>query len=94
MYTELDYRNELYHHGIRGQRWGVRRYQNPDGSYTNAGRKRYGLPASEYKSLSRAERKKVKSDYKIENYRKSLESLSERRANYESSKAKEYKKTD
>lgn len=32
---------ELYHHGILGQRWGVRRYQNPDGSYTEAGKKRY-----------------------------------------------------
>lgn len=33
--------NELYHHGIKGQRWGIRRYQNPDGSLTPAGRKRY-----------------------------------------------------
>lgn len=33
--------NELYHHGIKGQRWGVRRYQNSDGSLTNAGRVRY-----------------------------------------------------
>lgn len=33
---------ELYHHGIKGQRWGVRRYQNEDGSLTTAGRKRYG----------------------------------------------------
>ena len=32
--------NELYHHGIKGQRWGVRRYQNPDGSLTDEGRKR------------------------------------------------------
>lgn len=32
---------ELYHHGIKGQRWGIRRYQNPDGSLTNAGRARY-----------------------------------------------------
>lgn len=33
--------NVLYHHGIKGQRWGVRRYQNEDGSLTNAGKKRY-----------------------------------------------------
>lgn len=34
--------DELYHHGIKGQKWGVRRYQNEDGSLTNAGKKRYG----------------------------------------------------
>lgn len=33
--------NELYHHGIKGQRWGVRRYQYADGSLTPAGQKRY-----------------------------------------------------
>lgn len=32
--------NELYHHGIKGQRWGVRRYQNADGSLTPAGQKK------------------------------------------------------
>lgn len=31
---------ELYHHGIKGQRWGVRRYQNKDGTLTAAGRRR------------------------------------------------------
>ena len=31
---------ELYHFGIKGQRWGIRRYQNKDGSLTTAGRKR------------------------------------------------------
>ena len=33
--------NELYHHGIKGQKWGIRRYQNKDGSLTNSGEKRY-----------------------------------------------------
>ena len=36
------YGEELYHHGIQGQKWGVRRYQNEDGTLTDAGKKRYG----------------------------------------------------
>ena len=34
--------DELMHHGIKGMKWGVRRYQNPDGTLTAEGRKRYG----------------------------------------------------
>ena len=33
--------NELYHHGILGQKWGIRRFQNEDGSLTPEGEKRY-----------------------------------------------------
>lgn len=33
--------NELYHHGIKGQKWGIRRYQNLDGTLTEEGKRRY-----------------------------------------------------
>lgn len=35
------YNNELIHYGVKGQKWGVRRYQNKDGGLTEAGKKRY-----------------------------------------------------
>lgn len=38
---------ELYHWGIKGMKWGVRRFQNPDGSLTPAGKKRYGAEDGE-----------------------------------------------
>lgn len=43
---------ELYHHGIKGQRWGVRRYQNTDGSLTSKGRTRYDVGDPKSKSES------------------------------------------
>lgn len=33
--------NELQHHGVKGQKWGIRRFQNSDGTLTSAGKKRY-----------------------------------------------------
>lgn len=36
------YSDELYHHGVKGQKWGERNYQYEDGSLTPAGRDRYG----------------------------------------------------
>lgn len=39
-YVECDY-NSIYHYGIKGTKWGVRRFQNEDGSLTPAGEQRY-----------------------------------------------------
>lgn len=44
--------SELYHYGIKGQKWGVRRYQNEDGTLTPEGKKRYLNPDGSYNDLA------------------------------------------
>ena len=51
--------NELYHHGIDGQKHGIRRFQNLDGSLTPAGRERYGVGPARDKSRWGIFRKKT-----------------------------------
>ena len=78
----------LVHHGIEGQKWGVRRYQNPDGSLTIEGKKRYSNSDSdslaeleaakarkmlEFYDKKRAAQKKIASDPKNFNQSKEKE---------------------
>lgn len=49
--TTYIYKDELYHHGIKGQRWGIRRFQNEDGTYTEEGKKRYEITVQERRGL-------------------------------------------
>lgn len=62
--------HELYHYGVKGMKWGVRRYQNYDGSLTPAGQKRYASSSDLAKKLAD---RTLDSDKKREKLSKSYE---------------------
>jgi myosin heavy subunit len=76
----------LQHHGTKGQRWGVRRYQNKDGSLTPAGRKRYSKEMDKLK----AEEQKLKAEKKVLDNKKKTQAkfdkLDEKKAKLEADK--------
>lgn len=83
----VDNSNNIYHHGIKGMKWGVRRYQNSDGSLTPEGERRYShmSPTKSDSSVT----KRVKSDwYNLSNdqfmskYKTSKDSYSRRVKKY------------
>lgn len=70
--------NELMHWGIKGMKWGVRRYQNRDGSLTPAGRKRYDKEMAKLKEEEKIAKNKLRTQAKInklEEKRKKVEAL-------------------
>lgn len=70
--------NSLAHYGIKGMKWGVRRYQNKDGSYTSAGRNRRKTYSSDYEDTRELRKKSYKElsneDLRKLNKRMNLES--------------------
>lgn len=57
MLTEYELNGELYHHGIKGQKWGQRRFQDESGKLTPAGRERYRSYKSDYKTAVKLNRR-------------------------------------
>ena len=70
--------NELTHWGVKGMRWGIRRYQNKDGSLTPAGKKRYDAEMSKLKAEEKVLKNKQKTKAKLDKLdakRKDVEAL-------------------
>lgn len=86
-YEDLDnyIEGHLVHHGILGMKWGVRRYQNADGSLTDAGKKRYDKVASNDRMNKRDTKIASRIARKTVNYQSSEEK-------YQTKKASRYKR--
>ena len=84
--------NELEHWGIKGMRWGVRRYQNKDGTLTPAGRKRYENELAKLKEQERVIKNQKKSQAKfdeLDKKRKQLDDLKKGKVSSTTKKSKE-----
>lgn len=77
--------NALKHHGVLGQKWGVRRFQNKDGTLTSSGKKRYSKDENKknVKTMSDDELRKVINRLQLERqYSKLSESKISKGKNY------------
>ena len=97
---------ELYHHGIKGQKWGIRRYQNEDGSLTDEGIRRYNRASNIQRDLNKLDRqiayntgdmikvgrKAIKLEKKANRYERKHPNDDKNKMNDYASKIKDYNK--
>ena len=75
------YSDELCHYGIRGMRWGIRRYQNPDGTLTEAGRKRVSkLRDSNSRLTERRDKLTKRMEFQTRKYANSISKANQKAA--------------